>query len=98
MALAFGPQVGRSREGYPVHRYTDPRTNRETYVVILPDRRVYFSDANGRLVATPIDASSPIAGALVGGLVGFLGGGPVGALVGALAGAIVVDKLTKGSS
>jgi hypothetical protein len=75
--MALGPQIGKSREGYPVYRFTDARTKRETYVVVLPDHRTYYSDVNGKLVATPIDANSPIAAAVLGGMLGFgIGGSP----------------------
>jgi hypothetical protein len=91
----YGPQVGRSQEGYPVYLYTDPQTRLRRYVVILPDGRALYSDAQGRIGPRQSEAQKQTALALLGGLIGLGAGGPVGALIGAIAGAIVGSEISK---
>ncbi len=91
----YGPQVGKSREGYPVYLYTDPQSRLTTYVVVLPDGRAFYSDIRGRIVSKPVEANNQIALALVGGILGAVLGGPEGAILGALLGAAAGELLSK---
>jgi uncharacterized membrane protein len=93
--MGYGPRVAFSHEGYPVYLYTDPHSQMRTYVVVLPDGRAFYSDARGRIVATPAESDKQVAGALVGGLTGLALFGPVGAIVGAFLGAIAGNELSK---
>jgi len=99
MHVGYGPQIGSSPEGFPIYPYTDPQTKFTTYVVVLPDGRAFYCDAQGRIVATPNEASVRTFLALVGGAGGFLLGGAAGAIAGAIAGAVVGaiagDKLSE---
>lgn len=72
--MAYGPQIGISREGHPVYLYTDPATQLTHYVVVLPDGRAFFSDQQGRILATPADTTPEVAGAILGGLIGLVFG------------------------
>jgi uncharacterized membrane protein len=85
--MPYGPQIGISREGYPVYLYTDPATQLTRFVVVLPDGRAFFSDKQGRILATPADTTPEVAGAILGGLIGLVFG-PEGAILGALLGAV----------
>jgi hypothetical protein len=95
MSTGYGPQVGSSREGYPIYLYTDSRTKLTTYVVVLPDGRAFYSDAQGRIVATPAKTDSAVALALVAGAAGLWLGGPVGGIIGAIFGAIMGEEVSK---
>lgn len=93
--MGYSPQVGTSRQGYPIYLYTDERTNLTHYVVVLPDGRAFYSDAEGRFVTTPAEPDKQIGLALIGGLLGlaFGGGGAIlGALIGATAGGLLNKK------
>jgi hypothetical protein len=92
----YGPQVGQSREGYPIFLYTDPQTKLVSYVVVLPKGRAFPSDAEGHILTTYGDqANMEAVTAIVLGAGGLLLGGPIGGIVGALAGAIVGSQLKK---
>jgi hypothetical protein len=92
----YGPKVGQSREGYPIFLYTDPQTKLVSYVVVLPNGRVFSSDAEGNILTTyGNQANVEAVTAIVLGTGGFLLGGPIGGIVGALAGAIVGSQLKK---
>jgi|SRR5580658_10403945 hypothetical protein len=92
----YGPQVGQSREGYPIFLYTDPQTKLVSYVVALPDGRVFSSDSEGRLLTTyGNQANVEAVTAMVLGTGGLLLAGPIGGIVGALAGAIVGSQFKK---
>jgi hypothetical protein len=93
--MGYGPQVAISHEGYPVYLYTDPHSQMTTYVVVLPDGRAFYSDAHGRIVATPVESDKQVAGAALAGLAGLALFGPVGGIVGAIVGAIVGNELAK---
>lgn len=94
MSTGYGPQVGKSPEGFPVYIYTDPTTKLRTYVVVLPDSRAFYCDEHGRLVSTPKDASPVIEVlALAGGVLGFLAGSAPGAILGGILGAAVGKAL-----
>jgi hypothetical protein len=93
--MGYGPQIGTSREGYPVYLYTDTRTNLTNYVVVLPDGRAFYSDARGNIVAKPVEANKQVALALVGGLVGLAVASGPGAILGALLGAAAGNILNK---
>jgi len=95
LKMGYGPQVGNSHEGYPVYLYTDPQSQMTTYVVVLPDGRAFYSDAHGRIVATPVESDKQVAGAALGGLAGLAVFGPVGGIIGAILGAIVGNELSK---
>jgi hypothetical protein len=93
--MGYGRQVGTSREGYPVYLYTDVRTNLTRPVVVLPDGRAFYSDAQGRIITTPSEPDKQVGLALIGGLLGlaFGGGGAIlGALIGAAAGGFLKEK------
>jgi hypothetical protein len=93
------PKVGQSREGYPIFLYTDPQTKLVSYVVVLPDGRVFSSDSDGRILTTyGNQANVEAATAIVLGTGGLLLGGPIGGIVGALAGAIVGSQLKKSAA
>jgi hypothetical protein len=92
----YGPKVGESREGYPIFLYTDPHTKLVSYVVVLPDGKVFSSDSEGHILTTyGNQANIEAATAIVLGTGGLLLGGPIGGIVGALAGAIVGSQLKK---
>jgi hypothetical protein len=93
--MGYGPQVGTSREGYPVYLYTDTRTNLTNYVVVLPDGRAFYSDAHGNIVATPVEANKQVGLAVIGGLIGLAVGSGPGAILGALLGAAAGNILNK---
>lgn len=93
--MGYGPQVGTSREGYPVYLYTDTRTNLTNYVVVLPDGRAFYSDAHGKIVATPVEANKQVGLAVIGGLIGLAVGSGPGAILGALLGAAAGNILKK---
>jgi hypothetical protein len=95
LEMGYGPQVAKSREGYPVYLYTNPSSRTTTYVVVLPDGRALYSDAHGRIVANPVESDKQVAGAAVGGIAGLAAFGPVGGIVGAILGAIVGNELSK---
>lgn len=95
LKTGYGPRVGTSHEGYPVYLYTDPQSQKTTYVVVLPDGRSLYSDKDGRIVPTPIESDKQVAGAAVGGLAGLLIGGPGLGIVGAILGAIVGNVISK---
>jgi hypothetical protein len=93
---AYGPLVGRSPEGFPIHLYTDPRTKFRSYVVVLPDGRLFYSDEQGHVTAPPSGRiDTEVTGAIVTGTLGALAGGPVGGIIGAIAGAFLAGKLKK---
>ena len=94
----YGPLVGHSPQGYPIYLYTDPQSKLTSYVVVLPDRRAFYCDQQGRIVANPVEAKKQIALALLGGTAGFALGGPVGALIGAVAGLILSEVPTRAKS
>ena len=90
----YGPIVGQSPEGNPIYLYTDPHSRIISYVVVLPDgRTTFYSDAQGRIPRSEVDAE--VAGAIVTGTLGALAGGPIGGIVGAIAGAIAAKLLRK---
>ena|ERR1700730_7246240 len=92
----YGPQVGQSREGYPIFLYTDPHTKLVSYVVVLPGGKAFSSDSEGRILTTyGNQANIEAASALVLGTLGLLFGGAIGGIVGASAGAIVGSQLKK---
>jgi hypothetical protein len=93
--MGYGPQVGTSREGYPIYLYTDPRTNLRNYVVVLPDGRAFYSDAHGKIGAAPAEANKQVVLAFLGGIVGLAFGAGPGAILGALLGATVGNLLNK---
>ncbi len=87
--VGYGPQIGRSPEGFPVYQYTDPQSKLTTFVVVLPDGRAFYSDERGKIVSTPVflptGVDSQVGLALLGGIIGLaLGGGPLGAIVGGI--------------
>ncbi len=93
--MGYGSQVGTSRQGHPIYLYTDERTRLTSYVVVLPDGRAFYSDAQGNLSAAPVEPDRQIGLALIGGLIGlaFGGGGAIlGALIGAVAGGLLDKK------
>lgn len=93
--MGYGPQIGTSREGYPVYLYTDARTNVTRPVVVLPDGRAFYSDAGGRIGSTPAEPDKQVGLALIGGLIGLAFGGGfavLGALIGAAAGGALKAK------
>lgn len=92
--MGYGRQVGSSREGYPVHIYTDPRTGITRFVVVLPDGRAFYSDQYGR-ISPPGANDKAVGGALVGGLLAGLAFGPAGAIIGAIAGALIGNEASK---
>ncbi len=79
-------QVGASPQGNPIYLYQD-RTGTMRHVVVLPDNRVFYSDASGKIGYPTNDrVSGAIVGAVVGGLtVGGLLGAAGGAVLGGLA-------------
>ena len=92
----YGAKVGQSREGYPIFLYTDPHTKLVSYVVELPDGRVFPADAEGHIHATYGEqANVEAATAILLGTGGLLLGGPIGGIVGALAGAVVGNQIKK---
>lgn len=93
-SLGYGPLIGRTHEGYPIYLFTDPQSKLASYVVVLPDGRAFYSDANGRIVAKPVEANKAIALAVVGGALGLIFG-PGGAVIGALIGAALGNVPTK---
>lgn len=94
--IGYGPRVGQSQEGFPVYLYTDPRSNLNTYVVVLPDGRAFYSDRFGRIVSTPTQADPQVGLALLGGIIGLaVGGGPLGAIIGGIIGAAVGNEASK---
>ena len=93
--MGYGPRVGTSRQGYPIYLYTDEQTKLASYVVVLPDGRAFYSDAQGNLSAAPVEPDKQIGLALLGGLIGFAfggGGAVLGALIGAVAGGLLNKK------
>lgn len=74
-----------SDDGNPVYWENDRDTGRRVRVVVMPDGKAYYADANGRPTRP---RGSAAAGALLGGLVGLLWG-PIGALLGAGIGALL---------
>jgi len=97
----YGPQVGRSSQGYPIYLYTDPHSRLMSYVVVKPDGRAFYSDDRGNVRQPHPEAdvevvSAMVSVAIVGGGVGAIAGlGPVGAVVGAIAGAIAGKMLKR---
>jgi hypothetical protein len=91
--VGYGPIVGQSPEGNPIYLYTDPHSRLISYVVVFPDGRTFYSDAQGRIPRSEVDAE--VAGAIVTGTLGALAGGPIGGIVGAIAGAIAGKLLKK---
>ena len=78
----YGPKVGQSHQGYPVFLYTDPHTKLASYVVVLPDGRVFPSDSEGRIPApNGNQANVEAITAMVLGAGGLLLGGAVGGIV-----------------
>ncbi len=93
---AYGPIIGQSPEGFPVYLYTDPRSNRTSYVVVFPDGRAFYSNQTSRIVGPPSGtADAEVTGAIVTGTLGALAAGPLGGIIGAIAGAILAGKLKK---
>ena len=74
-----------SADGNPVYREIDPKTKRPVLVVLMPNGKAYFADAEGR--PTRPSGANSTTGAVVGGMVGLIWG-PLGALVGAGIGAL----------
>jgi len=94
--FGYGPPVGQSAEGFPIYLYTDPNSRLTSYVVVLPDRRAFYSDQYGRIISKPTDTNPQVALALLGGIVGLaMGLGPVGAIVGGILGAAVGNEAAK---
>ena len=84
--MAYREPDFHSADGNPVYREVDPTTKRTVLVVVMPDGKAYYADAEGR--PTRPTHSNPGAGAILGGLVGLLWG-PWGAVIGAGVGAIL---------
>ncbi len=95
MLATTGPgyrgKVGDSEDGYPIYLYED-RSGVLRHVVVLPDDRVVYSDASGK-IGYPVD--SAFVSATLAGVAGVLLGGPIVGIVSALAGWVMdpVDKL-----
>ncbi len=92
--MGYGPQVGTSREGYPVYLYSDPRTGITRFVVVLPDGRAFYSDQYGR-ISPPSATKKPLGEYSWGGLLAGLAFGPAGAILGAIAGALLGNEAAK---
>jgi len=86
--VGYGPVIGKSPEGFPVHLYTNPISKLTTYIVVLPDGRAFYCDRRGRIVSDIKEASPAVeALAIVGGLFGLVIGGAPGAILGGIIGA-----------
>ena len=95
---AYGPIVGQTPEGFPIHLYTDPISRFRTYVVVSPNGQAFYSNERGQIVSSSSGSTrvdSEVTGAIVTGTLGALAGGPVGAILGAIAGAFIAGKLKK---
>ncbi len=93
--MGNGLLVGKSHEGNPVYLCNDPHSKKLTYIVHLPDGRAFYSDKEGKIVATPVDTDKQVAGAALGAIAGLAIGGPAGGIVGAIVGAIVGNAVAK---
>ncbi len=91
---SFQGPTGRSREGWPIYRYLDPGSEEWRHIVVLPDGRVFYSDAAGHIGHTGKE-NNAVLGATLFGLGGLLVGGPIGGIVGAIIGAIGSEALAR---
>ena len=82
-----GP-IGESLDGYPIYIYQNP-TGELHHVVVMPDGKVVYADASGR-IGYPVD--NRFTGAMLGGIGGALMG-PATAVIGAVLGAVVGHAL-----
>ena len=86
-----GP-LGTNTQGWPIYLHRDIDSNEWRYVVVLPDGRAFYSDANGHIGHVTRE-NNAVLGATIVGLGGLALGGPVGGIVGALIGAFATETL-----
>ncbi len=87
-----GP-LGSNAQGWPIYLHRDLHSSEWRHVVVLPDGRVFYSDAAGHIGHVAARENNTVLGATIFGLGGLALGGPVGGIVGAIIGAVASETL-----
>ncbi len=89
-----GP-FGNSSEGWPIYLHRELNSNEWRYVVVLPDGRVFRSDAAGHIGHVTGRDNNTVLGATLVGLGGIAVGGPLGGIIGAIIGALATEAYSR---